>query len=101
MADDDLLLDSKDLLDIFGAEEDKDSGADLTKSLEDLFFSDEEEKGGTTLALEGIAEAPELPSAAPAPAITESPASAIAEEDPLVEDRKGMTEEEWRASPEY
>jgi hypothetical protein len=90
MADDDLLLDSKDLLDIFGAEDGKDSSADLTKSLEDLFFSDDD--GGGTLTLDGVAEAPELPAvAAPAPV----------EEEPLVEDRKGMTEEEWRASPEY
>lgn len=91
MADDDLLLDSKDLLDIFGAEDSKDSGADLTKSLEDLFFSDEEE-GGATLSLEGLSEAPELPQLG---------APKVIEEAPLVEDRKGMAEEEWRASPEY
>ena len=92
MADDDLLLDSKDLLDMFGAEDSKDSGADLTKSLEDLFFSDEEE-GGVPLVLEGVSEAPELPQAQPAPKAVE--------DEPLVEDRKGMTEQEWRASPEY
>jgi hypothetical protein len=91
MADDDLLLDSKDLLDMFGADDSKDSGADFTKSLEDLFFSDDEEKEGATLALEGVSEAPELPTAK----------SVAPEEEPLVEDRKGMTEQEWRASPEY
>ena len=80
MADDDFGLDAKDLMDIFGGEDEKPS-EDLSKSIEDLFFSgDGEEKGGEKLSLEGIAEAPELPPAA--------------EEAPLVEpDRKGMTEE--------
>ncbi len=93
MADDDLTLDAKDLLDIFGAEDAPDSGKDLSKAIEDLFSDDDGGGKGETLSLEGLAEAPELPEAPPAPAPVE--------EAPLVEDRKGMTEEEWRASPEY
>ncbi len=88
MADDEIQLDAKDLLDIFGADDDK-PGEDLTKSIEDLFFSGDGEEGeGEKLSLEGVAEAPELPPPA--------------EEPPLVEpDRKGMTEEQWRTSQEY
>jgi hypothetical protein len=92
MADDDLLLDSKDLLDIFGADDGKDGG-ELGKSIEDLFFSDDE-GGGGALSLDGVAEAPALPE--------EPPAAPKAPEPELVEpDRKGMTEEEWRNSAEY
>lgn len=96
MADDDLLLDSKDLLDIFGADDGKGSGEDLSKSINDLFFSDDDEGGGS-LSLEGIAEAPALPEEAAArPAPAREPEPELAEPD-----RKGMTEEEWRNSPEY
>lgn len=93
MGDDDLLLDSKDLLDIFGSD-DGGGGEDLSKSIEDLFLSDDEEGKGGAFSLEGIAEAPPLPEeAAPAPPAPEPELS-----EP---DRKGMTEEEWRNSAEY
>jgi len=92
MADDDLQLDSKDLLDIFGAGDGKDDSEDLSKTIGDL-FSDDEGDGGS-LSLEGIAEAPDLPEEAPAPPAAPEPE--LAEPD-----RKGMTEEEWRASPDY
>jgi hypothetical protein len=96
MADDDLLLDSKDLLDIFGSDDEK-GGEDLSKSIEDLFFSDDDE-GGTSLSMDGVAEAPALPDE-PRPRAALAPA---APEPELAEpDRKGMTEEEWRQSAEY
>jgi hypothetical protein len=94
MADDDLLLDSKDLLDIFGSDDDK-GGEDLSKSIEDLFFSDDDE-GGTSLSMEGVAEAPALPEEAVA-----APKHAAPEPELAEPDRKGMTEEEWRQSSEY
>jgi hypothetical protein len=93
MPDDDLLLDAKDLLDIFGTDDGGESGGDLSKSINDLFFSDDEGEGGS-LSLAGVAEAPALPQEVPVPAPLPEPE--------LVEpDRKGMTEEAWRASTEY
>ena len=93
MGDDDLQLDSKDLLDIFGADDPAAASEDLGKSIEDLFFSDDEEGAGS-FSLEGVAEAPALPVEAPAPPAAPEPE--LAEPD-----RKGMTEEEWRTSSEY
>ena len=90
MGDDDLLLDSKDLLDIFGSD-DSGGGEDLSKSIEDLFLSDDEDEKGGAFSLEGIAEAPPLPVEAPP-----APEPELSEPD-----RKGMTEEEWRNSAEY
>ncbi len=103
MADDDLALDTKDLLDIFGGD---DAGAndDLSKSLEDLFFSDDDGDGTatSTLALDGLVEAPELPPMPATPSFEEAAGGPLdLEPDPVEPDRKGMTEEEWRASPDY
>jgi hypothetical protein len=94
MADDDLLLDSKDLLDIFGADDGAGGADDLSKSIEDLFFSDDE--GGGALSLEGVAEAPALPQE-----VVTAPAPLVHEPELAEPDRKGMTEEEWRSSAEY
>lgn len=89
MAEDDLLLDASDLADIFG-DDDAKVGQDLARSIEDLFLSDDEEG--------------ERPAAAPAPVTVAAPPPPVVEPDepePEEPDRQGMTEEEWRASPDY
>lgn len=96
MADDDLLLDASDLADIFGGAADE--GQDLAKSIEDLFLSDDEdgadaEPSEDTLAAFARQQAAEAP---PAPK-----AEAFDEPEPAEPDRQGMSEEEWRASPQY
>jgi hypothetical protein len=98
MADDDLLLDASDLADIFGVDDAK-SGEDFARSIEDLFLSDEDESTGSLGAALAAHEAAvqAAPAAAPAPA----PAEAEEEPEPAEPDRGGMTEEEWRNSPQY
>ena len=91
MAEDDLLLDASDLADIFG-DDDAKAGQDLARSIEDLFLSDDEDG--------------ERPAAAPGPVmvVAPPPPPPVAEPDepePEEPDRQGMTEEEWRASPDY
>jgi hypothetical protein len=104
MADDDLLLDASDLADIFGVEDEPKAGEDFAKSIEDLFLSDEPdepEAEGEPPSFESVFGGP--PSGAP-PAAYVAPPTPAPEPEPepeLVEDRKGMSEEEWRASSEY
>jgi hypothetical protein len=106
MADDDLLLDASDLADIFGTEDETKAGEDFAKSIEDLFLSDEPDEPEA----EAEAEPPSFEAVfgAASPAAVREPGlslpKAVPEPEPepeLVEDRKGMSEEEWRASPEY
>jgi len=103
MADDDLLLDASDLMDIFGAEDAK-AGEDFAKSIEDLFLSDDDDEAEAAPEAapepEPVTPAPVAVRAAPAPA--PPPAPVIEEEpEPAEPDRGGMTEEEWRSSPQY
>ncbi len=102
MADDDLLLDASDLADIFGAEDDGKAGEDFAKSIEDLFLSDEPEESAEDAEMRAFMAAPE----ASHPLVRSAPA-AVVEPEPEIEpevqepDRGGMTEEQWRSSPEY
>jgi hypothetical protein len=108
MSDDDLLLDAADLADIFGADDAK-TGEDFAKGIEDLFLSDDEDGGagsGLGAALEAreaaLAAAPPPPAPAPpAPPAPSVPAAVEEEPEPAEPDRGGMTEEEWRSSPQY
>ncbi len=93
MADDDLLLDAGDLADIFGADESaEDSSADLAKSIEDLFFSDDDDAAEPAESMTAVLEK-EVP----------VPTATVVEEEPeLVEpDQGARSEEEWRGSSEY
>ena len=106
MADDDLLLDASDLADIFGSEDDIKAGDDFAKSIEDLFLSDdpdEPEAEAEPPSFEAVFGAVSPPkAAATAPVAAPRPVEPEPEPEPeLVEDRKGMSEEEWRASTEY
>jgi hypothetical protein len=116
MADDDLLLDANDLAAIFSDADKSDVGADLAKSIEDLFLSDEpddeppaggvaetEPSDDTLVAFARQLEAEQAqanPVAPPAPPL---PAPPVAFDEPEIQepDRGGMSEEEWRASPQY
>jgi hypothetical protein len=106
MGDDDLLLDASDLADIFGADDAK-AGDDLAKSIEDLFLSDEDEDEAPAAASTAHAPAPvQEPPAPPArpappPPLPTPEPEPVDEPEPEEPDRQGMTEEEWRASPEY
>jgi hypothetical protein len=100
MANDDFLLDASDLADIFGVDDAK-AGQDFAKSIEDLFLADEDDAsagsvGAALAAHEAAAALPKAP-AAPAPA----PAQQEEEPKPAEPDRGGMSEEEWRGSPQY
>ena len=109
MADDDLLLDASDLADIFGSEDDGKAGEDFAKSIEDLFLSDdpdEAEAEAEPPSFEAVFGAIPPKAAAAAPSAPPAPKYVEPEPEPepepeLVEDRKGMSEEEWRASTEY
>ena len=96
MADDDLLLDAADLADIFGDSEAK-AGDDFAKTIEDLFLSDDD--ADASAGLGAALQAREAAQAAPAAAPAAPPAEE--EPEPSEPDRGGMTEEEWRASPQY
>jgi len=111
MADDDLLLDASDLADIFGTEDETKSGEDFAKSIEDLFLSDEPDEPEAEAeppSFESVFGAPPAAAAIAAVPVVRAPAPLPVEPEPepepepeLVEDRKGMSEEEWRASSEY
>jgi hypothetical protein len=109
MADDDLLLDASDLADIF-ADDGDGAGEDFAKSIEDLFLSDEEEDAAPPAPapasappsddddFAAFARSQAAPPAAPPPP---PPVEAFDEPELAEPDRGGMTEEEWRSSPDY
>lgn len=100
MADDDLLLDASDLADIFGVDDAK-SGEDFAKSIEDLFLSDDDDSSSGSIGAALQAQEAAAKAAPPAPAAPPVAPEADDEPEPAEPDRGGMTEEEWRTSPQY